>query len=69
MKSKRMINFQHYKYINMNIFIKYIAIAMHVRRDYTDVLLQNISQIQSYPSRPAEVIPQNSFPCSISIIM
>ena len=41
---------------------------MHVRRNYTDVLLKNISRIQGYPSPPAEVIPQtrpqNSFPCS-----
>ena len=48
----------------MKIFNKYVAITMHLRHDYTDVLLQNISQIQGYPSPPAEVIPQNSFPCS-----
>ena len=36
---------------------------MHMQCDYTDVLLQNISRIQGYPSPPAEVIPQNSFPC------
>ena len=48
----------------MKNFNKYVAIAMHVQRNYMDVLLQNISQIQSYPSPPAEVIPQNSFPCS-----
>ena len=49
----------------MKIFNKYVlAITMQVRRNYTDVLLQNISWIQSYPSPPAEVIPQNSFPCS-----
>ena len=35
---------------------------MHVQHDYTDVLLQNISWIQGYPSPPAKVIPQNSFP-------
>ena len=34
----------------MKIFNKYIAIAMHVRRNYMDVLLQNISRIQGYPS-------------------
>ena len=28
-----------------------------------DVLLQIISRIQGYPSPPAKVIPQNSFPC------
>ena len=39
----------------MKIFNKYVAIAMHARCNYTDVL---------YPSPPAEVIPQNSFPCS-----
>ena len=48
----------------MKIFNKYLAIAMHMRRDYTDALLQNISRMQGYPSPPAEVIPQNSFPCS-----
>ena len=50
----------------MKIFNKYVYIAtvMHVRCDYTDVLLQNISGIQGYPSPPAKVIPQNSFPCS-----
>ena len=37
----------------MKIFNKYVAIAMHVRRDYMDVLLQNISRIQG----PAKVIP------------
>ena len=37
----------------MKIFNKYVAIAMHMRRDYTGVLLQNISQIQG----PAKVIP------------
>ena len=47
----------------MKIFNKYVAIAMHVRRDFTDVLLQNISRIQGYPSPPAKVIPQNSFSC------
>ena len=45
----------------MKIFNKYVAIAMHVQRDCMDVLLQNISWIQSYPSPPAD---QNSFPCS-----
>ena len=48
----------------MKNFNKYVAIAMHVRCDYTDVLLQNISRIQSYASPPAKVIPQNTFPCS-----
>ena len=48
----------------MKIFNKDVAIAtIHVRRDFMDVLLQNISQIQGYPSPPAEIIPQNSFPC------
>ena len=46
----------------MKIFNKYVAIAVHARRSYMDILLQSISQIQGYPSRPAEVIPQNSFP-------
>ena len=45
----------------MKIFNKYVAITMHVRCDYTYVLLQNISWIQGYPSPLAEVIPQNSF--------
>ena len=58
-----MKNFQHYNLHNMKIF-QYEAIAMHVQHHYTDVLLQNISRIQDYPSPPAEVIPQNSFPCS-----
>ena len=35
---------------------------MHVQCNYTDVMLQNISRIQGYPSLPAEVIPQNLFP-------
>ena len=48
----------------MKILNKYVAIAMHVQRNYTYVFLQNISWIQGYPSSPAEVIPQNSFPCS-----
>ena len=48
----------------MKIFNKHVAIAMHMWCDYTDVLLQNISQIQGYPSPPAEIIPQNSFPRS-----
>ena len=34
---------------------------MHMRCDYTDILLQNISRIQGYPSPPAEVIPQTRF--------
>ena len=46
----------------MKIFNKYVAISMHVRRDYTDALLQNISWIQGYPSPPAKGISQNSFP-------
>ena len=45
MKIKRMKNFQHYNklIINMKIFDKYVAIAMDVRRNYMDALLQNIS--------------------------
>ena len=37
----------------MKIFKKYVTIAMHVRRNYTDVLLQNIFRIQGYPSPSA----------------
>ena len=48
----------------MKIFNKYVAIAMHMRHNYMDVLLHNISWIQGYPSPTAKVIPQNSFPCS-----
>ena len=45
----------------MKIFNKYVAIAMHVRHNYMDVLLQNISRIQDYPSPPAKVISQTLF--------
>ena len=48
----------------MKNFNKYVATAMHVQRNYTDVLLQNISWMQGYPSPVAEVVPRNSFPCS-----
>ena len=47
----------------MKIFNKYsyVAIGIHVPHDYTNVLIQNISWIQGYPSHPAEVMPQGSF--------
>ena len=52
----------------MKNFNKYVAIAMHVQHDYMDdeMYCYRISDswIQSYPSFPAKVIPQNSFPCS-----
>ena len=64
-KIKYMKNFLHYKLLTWKFSTNmYVAIAMHMQHNYTDVLLQNISRIQGYPSPPAEVIPQNSFPCS-----
>ena len=41
----------------MKIFNKYVAIAMHVQCDYTDVLPQNTCRMQGYPNPAAKVIP------------